>query len=91
MEKSSRPRTALNECVKVVVRCRPLSEKEKLEGYDENEAGSRPAVDWRARSTTREMQFLFAGCARAGLRNDARPRAEGGGAFTRCRMCPLGA
>ncbi|KAL0879146.1 hypothetical protein ABMA27_002941 [Loxostege sticticalis] len=35
MEKSARPRTALNECVKVVVRCRPLSEKEKNEGYDE--------------------------------------------------------
>ncbi|XP_041968866.1 kinesin-like protein Klp68D isoform X2 [Aricia agestis] len=35
MEKSARPRTALNECVKVVVRCRPLSEKEKKEGYDE--------------------------------------------------------
>ncbi|XP_053616636.1 kinesin-like protein Klp68D isoform X2 [Plodia interpunctella] len=35
MEKSARPRTALNECVKVVVRCRPLSEREKKEGYDE--------------------------------------------------------
>ncbi|XP_037303481.1 kinesin-like protein Klp68D isoform X2 [Manduca sexta] len=35
MEKSARPRTALNECVKVVVRCRPLSQKEKNEGYDE--------------------------------------------------------
>ncbi|CAH0664242.1 unnamed protein product [Spodoptera exigua] len=35
MEKSARPRTALNECVKVVVRCRPLSEKEKNEGYEE--------------------------------------------------------
>ncbi|XP_048481411.1 kinesin-like protein Klp68D isoform X2 [Plutella xylostella] len=35
MEKSARPRTALNECVKVVVRCRPLSENETLEGYDE--------------------------------------------------------
>lgn len=35
MEKSARPRTALNECVKVVVRCRPLSEKEKIEAYDE--------------------------------------------------------
>ncbi|XP_034836634.1 kinesin-like protein Klp68D isoform X2 [Maniola hyperantus] len=35
MEKSARPRTALNECVKVVVRCRPLSDKEKNEGFDE--------------------------------------------------------
>ncbi|XP_013144872.1 PREDICTED: kinesin-like protein Klp68D isoform X2 [Papilio polytes] len=35
MEKSARPRTALNECVKVVVRCRPLSQKEKNEGYEE--------------------------------------------------------
>lgn len=35
MEKSARPRTALNECVKVVVRCRPLAEKEKTEGYEE--------------------------------------------------------
>lgn len=35
MEKSARPRTALNECVKVIVRCRPLSGKEKNEGYDE--------------------------------------------------------
>lgn len=35
MEKSARPRTALNECVKVVVRCRPLAEKEKNEGYEE--------------------------------------------------------
>ncbi|XP_049878663.1 kinesin-like protein Klp68D isoform X2 [Pectinophora gossypiella] len=35
MEKSARPRTALNECVKVVVRCRPLSEKERNEGFDE--------------------------------------------------------
>lgn len=35
MEKTARPRTALNECVKVVVRCRPLSEKEKNEGYEE--------------------------------------------------------
>lgn len=35
MEKSARPRTALNECVKVVVRCRPLSEKEKNESYEE--------------------------------------------------------
>ncbi|XP_032522833.1 kinesin-like protein Klp68D isoform X2 [Danaus plexippus] len=35
MEKSARPRTALNECVKVVVRCRPLSDKEKNEGHDE--------------------------------------------------------
>ncbi|CAH0719348.1 unnamed protein product, partial [Brenthis ino] len=35
MEKSARPRTALNECVKVVVRCRPLSEREKNEGHDE--------------------------------------------------------
>lgn len=35
MEKSARPRTALNECVKVVVRCRPLSEKEKNEGHEE--------------------------------------------------------
>ncbi|XP_026740507.1 kinesin-like protein Klp68D isoform X3 [Trichoplusia ni] len=35
MEKSARPRTALNECVKVVVRCRPLSEREKNEGYEE--------------------------------------------------------
>ncbi|CAB3225594.1 unnamed protein product [Arctia plantaginis] len=35
MEKSARPRTALNECVKVVVRCRPLAEKEKNEGFDE--------------------------------------------------------
>ncbi|XP_052752742.1 kinesin-like protein Klp68D isoform X2 [Galleria mellonella] len=35
MEKSARPRTALNECVKVVVRCRPLSEREKKESYDE--------------------------------------------------------
>lgn len=32
---TARPRTALNECVKVVVRCRPLSEKERLEGYEE--------------------------------------------------------
>ncbi|XP_063622553.1 kinesin-like protein Klp68D isoform X2 [Cydia splendana] len=37
MEKSAsaRPRTALNECVKVVVRCRPLSNREKNEGHDE--------------------------------------------------------
>ncbi|CAF4909791.1 unnamed protein product [Pieris macdunnoughi] len=35
MEKSARPRTALNECVKVVVRCRPLSEREKNESYEE--------------------------------------------------------
>lgn len=35
MEKSARPRTALNECVKVIVRCRPLSEREKKECYDE--------------------------------------------------------
>ncbi|XP_072945676.1 kinesin-like protein Klp68D isoform X2 [Epargyreus clarus] len=35
MEKSARPRTALNECVKVVVRCRPLSDREKNEGYEE--------------------------------------------------------
>lgn len=35
MEKSARPRTALNECVKVVVRCRPLSEKERNESYEE--------------------------------------------------------
>ncbi|CAG9571457.1 unnamed protein product [Danaus chrysippus] len=35
MEKSARPRTALNECVKVVVRCRPLSDKERNEGHDE--------------------------------------------------------
>ncbi|KAJ0172839.1 hypothetical protein K1T71_011978 [Dendrolimus kikuchii] len=35
MEKTARPRTALNECVKVVVRCRPLSDKEKNEGYEE--------------------------------------------------------
>nr|XP_021188785.2 kinesin-like protein Klp68D isoform X1 [Helicoverpa armigera] len=35
MEKSARPRTALNECVKVVVRCRPLSEREKNEGFEE--------------------------------------------------------
>ncbi|KAJ2945067.1 hypothetical protein O0L34_g9125 [Tuta absoluta] len=42
MEKSGRPRTALNECVKVVVRCRPLSEKERTQGHDEeeNEKGS---------------------------------------------------
>ncbi|CAG9782344.1 unnamed protein product [Diatraea saccharalis] len=35
MEKSARPRTALNECVKVIVRCRPLSDREQKEGYDE--------------------------------------------------------
>ncbi|XP_075982053.1 kinesin-like protein 68D isoform X2 [Anticarsia gemmatalis] len=35
MEKSARPRTALNECVKVVVRCRPLAEREKNEGFEE--------------------------------------------------------
>ncbi|KAJ8720482.1 hypothetical protein PYW08_005947 [Mythimna loreyi] len=35
MEKSARPRTALNECVKVVVRCRPLSDREKNEGFEE--------------------------------------------------------
>lgn len=35
MEKSARPRTALNECVKVVVRCRPLSARERSEGHDE--------------------------------------------------------
>ncbi|XP_050672881.1 kinesin-like protein Klp68D isoform X2 [Leptidea sinapis] len=35
MEKSARPRTALNECVRVVVRCRPLSEREKKECYEE--------------------------------------------------------
>ncbi|CAK1542784.1 unnamed protein product [Leptosia nina] len=35
MEKSARPRTALNECVKVVVRCRPLSDREKNESYEE--------------------------------------------------------
>ncbi|KAI8441203.1 hypothetical protein MSG28_009429 [Choristoneura fumiferana] len=36
MEKSARPRTALNECVKVVVRCRPLSARERSEGHDES-------------------------------------------------------
>lgn len=35
MEKSARPRTALNECVKVVVRCRPLSAREISEGNEE--------------------------------------------------------
>lgn len=39
MEKSARPRTALNECVKVVVRCRPLSDREKNEGFDEVSRG----------------------------------------------------
>lgn len=33
MEKPLRPRTALNECVKVVVRCRPISQKELAEGH----------------------------------------------------------
>ncbi|XP_045453727.1 kinesin-II 95 kDa subunit-like [Melitaea cinxia] len=52
MEKSARPRTALNECVKVVVRCRPLSEKEKNEGYDEVRK-IRPEQKWYERLSTK--------------------------------------
>ncbi|KAL0829504.1 hypothetical protein ABMA28_003025 [Loxostege sticticalis] len=53
MEKSARPRTALNECVKVVVRCRPLSEKEKNEGYDEVSKKRRPEQKWYERLSTK--------------------------------------
>ncbi|XP_052744829.1 kinesin-like protein Klp68D [Bicyclus anynana] len=51
MEKSARPRTALNECVKVVVRCRPLSSREKNEGFDEGKKRekSRPEQKWYER------------------------------------------
>ncbi|XP_028036943.1 kinesin-like protein Klp68D [Bombyx mandarina] len=52
MEKSARPRTALNECVKVVVRCRPLSEREKKEGYDEVKK-SRQEQKWYERLSSR--------------------------------------
>ncbi|XP_050355494.1 kinesin-like protein Klp68D isoform X1 [Nymphalis io] len=52
MEKSARPRTALNECVKVVVRCRPLSEKEKNEGHEEVRK-VRPEQKWYERLSTK--------------------------------------
>ncbi|CAH1634957.1 unnamed protein product [Spodoptera littoralis] len=52
MEKSARPRTALNECVKVVVRCRPLSEKEKNEGYEEVKK-KRTEQTWYERLSTK--------------------------------------
>ncbi|KPJ01353.1 Kinesin-like protein Klp68D [Papilio xuthus] len=52
MEKSARPRTALNECVKVVVRCRPLSQKEKNEGYEEVQK-KQPERTWYERLSTR--------------------------------------
>lgn len=52
MEKSARPRTALNECVKVVVRCRPLAEKEKTEGYEEVKK-IRPEQKWFERLSTK--------------------------------------
>ncbi|CAH0591496.1 unnamed protein product [Chrysodeixis includens] len=52
MEKSARPRTALNECVKVVVRCRPLSEREKNEGYEEVKK-ARPEQKWYERLSTK--------------------------------------
>ncbi|RVE45672.1 hypothetical protein evm_009687 [Chilo suppressalis] len=53
MEKSARPRTALNECVKVVVRCRPLSDKEKKEGYDE--VKKRPEQKWYERLSAKTV------------------------------------
>lgn len=52
MEKSARPRTALNECVKVVVRCRPLAEKEKNEGFEEVKK-SRPEQKWFERLSSK--------------------------------------
>ncbi|KAJ8729084.1 hypothetical protein PYW07_006780 [Mythimna separata] len=52
MEKSARPRTALNECVKVVVRCRPLSEREKNEGFEEVKK-SRTEQTWYERLSTK--------------------------------------
>ncbi|XP_052752741.1 kinesin-like protein Klp68D isoform X1 [Galleria mellonella] len=54
MEKSARPRTALNECVKVVVRCRPLSEREKKESYDEV-SKSRAELKWYERLSTKSI------------------------------------
>ncbi|CAH2230660.1 jg4212 [Pararge aegeria aegeria] len=55
MEKSARPRTALNECVKVVVRCRPLSDKEKHEGFDEVKKREkyRPEQKWYERLSSK--------------------------------------
>ncbi|XP_045539409.1 kinesin-like protein Klp68D [Papilio machaon] len=55
MEKSARPRTALNECVKVVVRCRPLSQKEKNEGYEEVQK-KQPERTWYERLSTRAKE-----------------------------------
>ncbi|XP_032522832.1 kinesin-like protein Klp68D isoform X1 [Danaus plexippus] len=56
MEKSARPRTALNECVKVVVRCRPLSDKEKNEGHDEVRK-ARPEQKWYERLSTKNSDY----------------------------------
>ncbi|XP_045504963.1 kinesin-like protein Klp68D [Colias croceus] len=61
MEKSARPRTALNECVKVVVRCRPLSEKEKNDNYEEVKKSSVEKKWYERLSTKQTAETKFEG------------------------------
>ncbi|CAG4960492.1 unnamed protein product [Colias eurytheme] len=61
MEKSARPRTALNECVKVVVRCRPLSEKEKNDNYEEVKKSSVEKKWYERLSTKQTAENKFEG------------------------------